>query len=135
MKRLTCILLLLALLCGCAPPVRERIADDADKEITVTGLGADFTVTAAAFSELKLITQSASGATAKAGNVSVTGPPLETSLTHYGYRAADANKVRFPCGDGYKVVLRAETLTEYDVILGIAETDGALEKNGARCAC
>lgn len=129
MKRL-CFLLaaLVLLLCGCSPPIEERIADYADMPITVAGFGEEFTVTPRELAELDLETVSATGSTAKAGTIRVTGPSLETFLAHYGYALSDVSKVRFLCSDDYKVVLKKDTLTEYDIILGLADADAPLEE-------
>lgn len=119
---------LVLLLCGCGtPPVEERIAPYADEPVLITGLTeTDFTVTPAELAQLELETANVSGTSEKSSNVSVTGPTLETFLAQYGYTPADFSKVRFICADQYKIVLKEETLTEYDIILGIAEAKSGL---------
>lgn len=129
MKKLTCLLLAMVLfLSACAPSIEERIEDYADETITIVGLGETFTVTPRELAKLELETVSATGATAKAGTIRITGPSLETFLAHYGYSVSDVSKVRFICYDDYKIVLKKTTLREYDIILGLADSDAPLEE-------
>ncbi len=131
MKRCFCILLMLTLLLlsACTPPVEKRIAAYAEQEILITGLKeTDFSVTISELSKLPLTTLSATGATQKAGTVCVTGVTMEDFLAYYGVLPEAVQKVRFWCKDGYKVFLKQKTLTEYDILLGIAEQDGPLEE-------
>lgn len=127
MKKVCALCIAFAMLfLGCAPAIETRIAEYADMPITVAGLGDEFTVTPHELAQMKLKTVRAAGTSAKAGTVRITGPSLETFLNWYGYALSDIAKVRFLCSDQYKVVLKKETLEEYDIILGIADADGPL---------
>lgn len=89
--------------------------------IAISGLMAEeFTVTPNELAALDCVSRTATGATAKAGTVNATGPLLNTFLVHYDCKASDFYKIRFLCADGYKVVLKDEYLTDYEVVLAIS---------------
>ena len=112
------LVLLLSLLCGCG---QADISSYADKEITVSGLaGQDFTVTPAELAAMDCVNRSDTGATEKAGTVKAHGPLLPTFLEAYGYSIDQIDRVRFFCKDEYKVVLKKEYLTDYDIILSVS---------------
>lgn len=112
------IVLCLCLICGCG---RADISSYADREITVSGLGeSDFTVTPGEMAELKCVDRSDTGATEKAGTVKAHGPLLETFLEAYGYSIDQIDRVRFYCKDDYKIVLKKEYLTDYEIILSVS---------------
>ena len=110
--------LLLSLLCGCG---QADISSYAEQEITVSGLaGQDFTVTPAELAAMDCVNRSDTGATEKAGTVKAHGPLLPTFLEAYGYSIDQVDRVRFYCKDEYKVVLKKEYLTDYDIILSVS---------------
>lgn len=92
-----------------------------DVPIAVSGLKEEeFTVTAKELSQLDCVSRTATGKTAKAGTASATGPLLNTFLAQYGFQASDFTKIRFICSDGYKVTLKGNELTEYEIILAVS---------------
>ena len=104
--------------CGSGP---ADISAYGDTPITISGLTEEeFTVTPNELAELECVSRTATGATAKAGTVNATGPLLDTFLERYGCQASDFYKIRFLCADNYKVVLRGEYLTDYEVVMSIS---------------
>lgn len=117
------------LLCGCGETVKVRadLSDYGESPITIKGLkDEDFTVTPNELAELDCVKRTATGATAKAGTVNAVGPLLNTFLTQYETEMSDFQKIRFLCSDGYKTVLKEEYLTDYEVVLQLAEGDEPL---------
>lgn len=113
---LLCALLLLLSACG-----KADISSYGETTIAVSGLAdADFTVTPDELAQLACVSRTATGATAKAGTVNAYGPLLDTFLAQYNCKASDFKKIRFLCADGYKVVLRDEYLTDYEVVLAVS---------------
>jgi hypothetical protein len=111
----------LALFAGCGGG-RADISAYGDAPIEIAGLtDEEFTVTPNELAELPCVTRSATGATAKAGTVKAVGPLLDTFLEKYGKKASDFDRVRFIAADAYRVVLRDEYLTDYEVVLSVAE--------------
>ncbi len=97
------------------------ISSYGDTTIEVVGLKEEsFNITPNQLLELECVSRTATGATAKAGTVSVKGPLLDTFLEQYDCKASDFNKIRFLAGDGYKVVLRDEYLTDYEVVMAVS---------------
>jgi hypothetical protein len=89
--------------------------------ITVAGLtDEEFIVTPDELAQLELVTQSATGATAKAGTVKATGPTLKTFLASYGKAPEDFKLVRFTAKDDYRVTLHENGIQNWDVILSIS---------------
>ena len=122
--------LLLLLLCLTACGGKADLSAYGDTPITVSGLlEEDFTVTPNELAALECVSRTATGATAKAGTVKAYGPLLDTFLAQYGCRASDFYKIRFLCADDYKVVLRDEYLTDYEIVLAVAYQDGPLPEN------
>ena len=118
---------LLLLLCLTACGGTADISAYGDTPITVSGLlEEDFTVTPNELAALECVSRTATGAMAKAGTVKAYGPLLNTFLAQYGVSASDFYKIRFLCADEYKVVLRDEYLTDYEVVLAVAYQDGPL---------
>lgn len=114
----------LCMFCACG---KADISAYEDQTITIHGLKEeDFTVTPAELMELKCVSRQDTGATAKAGTVKAYGPLLPTFLEHYGYSLDQIDRVRFYCKDEYKVVLKDEYLTDYDIILSVASGSEAL---------
>ena len=114
----------LVLFSGCG---QADISSYENQEITVRGLEEhEFTVTPAELLEMKCVSRQDTGATAKAGTVKAYGPLLTTFLEAYGYTLEDIDRVRFYCKDEYKVVLKDEYLTDYDIILSVAAGSEAL---------
>ena len=112
-------LLLLLFLTACGG--RDRLADYGDTPIEIVGLTAEpFSVTPRELAQLDCVSRTATGATAKAGTVNAYGPLLNTFLAQYGAQASDFYKIRFLCNDGYKVVLRDELLTDYEIVLAVS---------------
>ncbi|MBR5228562.1 MAG: hypothetical protein IKV96_01855 [Firmicutes bacterium] len=111
--------LMLLSLAGCGDGSAD-ISSYGDTPIAVAGLtDEEFAITPNQLLELECVSRTATGATAKAGTVSVKGPLLETFLAEYGCKSSDFNKIRFLAGDGYKVVLRNEYLTDYEVVMAV----------------
>lgn len=106
------------------------ISEYADFPIEVSGLTEeDFTVTPKELLELECVSRTATGATEKAGTVSVKGPLLNTFLAQYGKTAADFYKIRFLCADGYKTVLKDDLLTDYEVVLAVQNGNSPLQES------
>ena len=124
LRLLLCAAMLLCL-AGCVR--KADISAYGDALITVSGLlDEDFTVTPNELAALECVSRTAVGATAKAGTVRAYGPLLDTFLARYGYSASDFYKIRFLCADEYKVVLRDEYLTDYEIVMAVAYRDGPL---------
>ena len=106
------------------------ISEYADFPIEVSRLTEeDFTVTPKELLELECVSRTATGATEKAGTVSVKGPLLNTFLAQYGKTAADFYKIRFLCADGYKTVLKDDLLTDYEVVLAVQNSNSPLQES------
>lgn len=108
----------------------------ADESIEFVGIDADgsgdvYSITPSMLGELKCEQLSVkgvgmgSGGASKAGVVGVYGPELNTLLAHFGYSTSDFRKIKFYCKDGYKVIIRGETLS-YKIYLSIASGKNAL---------
>ena len=110
------------LLASCiSSPTAADISDYINDEITISGLlDEEFTITPGDLSELECVSRTASGATAKAGTVSATGPLLDTFLKQYGYKASDFDRIRFIAKDAYRTLLRNDYLTDYDVVMAVS---------------
>lgn len=123
MNKLFNILILLVsllLLCSCGS-AQADISSYGDTTITISGLTDDeFTVTPNDLMQLECVERTATGATAKAGTVDAYGPLLDTFLIQYGKTTADFKKIRFIASDDYKVVLKGEYLTDYEVVLAVS---------------
>ena len=106
------------------------ISEYADYPIEVSGLTEeDFTITPQELLELDCVSRTATGATEKAGTVSVKGPLLNTFLAQYGKTAADFYKIRFLCADGYKTVLKDDLLTDYEVVMAVQNSNAPLQES------
>lgn len=120
--------LLFLLLCAC-----DKAADISpygDTPITIVGLTEeDFTVTPNELAALESVSRTATGATAKAGTVNATGPLLDTFLAQYDCKMSDFYKIRFIASDNYKVVLRDEYLTDYEVVLAVSGSSEPLPES------
>lgn len=117
------------LLAACGDKAAD-ISEYEDFPIEVSGLtDEDFTVTPKELLALDCVSRTATGATEKAGTVSVRGPLLNTFLAQYGKTAADFYKIRFLCADGYKTVLKDDLLTDYEVVMGVQTGSGPLQEN------
>ena len=124
-----CAILLMLSLSACGEKEAD-ISEYANYPIEVSGLtDEDFTVTPQELSELECVSRTATGATEKAGTVSVRGPLLNTFLAQYGKTAADFYKIRFLCADGYKTVLKDDLLTDYEVVLAVQNSNGPLQES------
>jgi len=124
-----CAIILLSSLSACSSKEVD-ISEYADYPIEVSGLlDEDFTVTPQELLELDCVSRTATGATEKAGTVSVKGPLLNTFLAQYGKTAADFYKIRFLCADGYKTVLKDDLLTDYEVVLAVQNSNGPLQES------
>lgn len=111
--------LLLLTAVSCSRPA--DISAYGDTQITISGLkDTDFTVTPNELAALKYVNKSATGQTAKAGTVSAQGPALDTFLARYGKKQTDFERIRFIASDDYRVVLRAEDLAKFQIVLGIS---------------
>jgi hypothetical protein len=105
--------------CGGTP--EADISAYGDAPVAISGLtDEDFTVTPNELAALECVSRSATGETAKAGTVKAVGPLLDVFLADYGKKSSDFNRIRFIASDGYRVVLRDEYLTDYEVVLSIA---------------
>ncbi|MCD7948221.1 MAG: molybdopterin-dependent oxidoreductase [Oscillospiraceae bacterium] len=121
------VLLIALTLCACGQQV--NMSGYETEEITVSGLLEDeFTITPQELSELECVSRSATGATEKAGTVSVTGPLLDTFLAQYGVKKEDFTKIRFLASDSYKTVLQGEYLTDYEIIMGVSNGKNPLSE-------
>ena len=124
-----CALLLMLSLSACGEKEAD-ISEYANYPIEVSGLtDEDFTVTPQELSELECVSRTATGATEKAGTVSVRGPLLNTFLAQYGKTSSDFYKIRFLCADGYKTVLKDDLLTDYEVVLAVQNSNGPLQES------
>jgi hypothetical protein len=121
---LALLVLAVAISGGCGDGQTEVKADMSaygDAPIEISGLTeTDFTVTPNELATLACVSRSATGATAKAGTVRAVGPLLDTFLAEYGKKMSDFNRIRFIASDEYRVVLRDEYLTDYEVVLSVA---------------
>jgi hypothetical protein len=124
------------LLCaGCGLPVgcgggQADISAYGDTPIEIAGLAdGEFTVTPNELAALPCVSRSATGETAKAGTVRAVGPLLDTFLAEYGKKTSDFNRIRFIASDAYRVVLRDEYLTDYEVVLSVANGKNPLPES------
>lgn len=124
--KLLCLVFVLLLFSGCGTRHAD-ISTYGDEPVTVTGLvDGDITITANELAALDCVSRTATGATAKAGTVNAYGPLLDSFLARYGCCMADFYKIRFLCADGYKVVLKDDFLTDYEVVMAVSCGDKAL---------
>jgi hypothetical protein len=108
--------------CGAQTGVKADISAYGDAPIEISGLTeTEFTVTPNELAALVCVSRSATGATAKAGTVQAAGPLLDTFLAGYGKKMSDFSRIRFIAADAYRVVLRDEYLTDYEVVLSVAQ--------------
>lgn len=115
------VLLVLAAAFGLSGCGKADISSYGDTPITITGLtDENFMITPNDLARLDCVSRTATGATAKAGTVNAYGPLLDTFLAQYDCKASDFSKIRFICSDGYKVVLRDEYLTDYEVVMAVS---------------
>jgi hypothetical protein len=117
------------LLCSCSSvvTVKADISAYGDIPITISGIAdADFTVTPNDLARLECVQMNASGKTEKAGTVNAVGPLLETFLANYGKSSSDFSKIRFYASDKYKITLKDEQLTQYQIVLSIARGNDPL---------
>jgi hypothetical protein len=92
----------------------------------VTGLGEDFTITAADLAELPTAAETVANYEEQAGgDIYTCGPTLETFLEHYGYSLEDFESVSFVTNTSYSVYMSADTFSK-DVVLTIRTPTGAL---------
>lgn len=119
---LLCLICLLVCLGGCKTTVKADISAYADSPVEIAGLtDEEFTITPAELAEMDCVKAIAQGQTEKAGTVTGIGPTLETFLAQYGRTIDEFKKVRFFCADDYKVVLKTDYLTEYDIVLTVCK--------------
>jgi hypothetical protein len=124
-----CAAFILLALSACGAKTAD-ISAYADTPIEIVGLTEmDFTITPRELSELECVSRSATGATAKAGTVKATGPLLDTFLAQYGKKMTDFERIRFIAADEYRVVLRGEYLTDYEVVLSVASGKNPLPES------
>jgi hypothetical protein len=117
----TVLLIALVLIFASCAAKPADISAYADTPIEIAGLtDKDFSVTPRELSELDCVKRSATGATAKAGTVSASGPLLDTFLAQYGKKMTDFERIRFIGADDYRKVLKGDYLTDYEVVLSIA---------------
>jgi hypothetical protein len=122
------ILALLMLLSACGAKTADLSAYG-DTPIEISGLtDQDFTVTPNELAKLKCVSRTATGESEKAGTVDATGPLLNTFLAQYHCQMSDFYKIRFLCADQYKVVLKGEYLTDYEVVMAISGGGKPLDK-------
>ena len=119
------VLLAVLLLTGCGADISAY----GDRQIRVSGLlEEDFYVTPNELSRLKCVSETATGATAKAGTVTGWGPTLDTFLGSYGREKSEFKCIRFTASDGYEVVLGPVTWDRRTVILSVANGTEPLEE-------
>ena len=113
--------------CSNVVKVKADISAYGDTPITISGLSdRDFTVTPNTLAKMECVQMSGSGKTEKAGTVTAVGPLLETFLAQYGKSRSDFSKVRFYASDKYKITLKDEYLTQYQIVLSIAKGNDPL---------
>jgi hypothetical protein len=128
-RGLTLVLFLCVLALASCAAAPADISAYGDTPIEIAGLlDEDFTVTPNGLAALDCVKRSATGATAKAGTVSASGPLLDTFLAQYGKKMTDFERIRFIGADEYRKVLKGEYLTDYEVVLSIASGNKPLPK-------
>ena len=122
-KKFTLFIFVAAIICllaSCGGKVAD-ISEYGDTPITISGLKAEeFTVTPNELAALECVSRTAAGKTAKAGTVNATGPLLDTFLAQYGKSTSDFERIRFIASDFYRVVLKDEYLTEYEIVFAVS---------------
>ncbi len=124
MRKLAPLFFIAFLLCACGntAAVKADISAYGDTPITIAGLREEeFTITPNELAGLECVRMSASGKTAKAGDVSAVGPLLDTFLAQYDRKPADFEIIRFIASDQYVVELAGEYLTDYKVVLSLCD--------------
>jgi len=115
--------------CGTST-LKVDISAYGDAPITIAGLtDEEFTITPDELAKLPLTELSASGDTAKAGTVKGTGVLLSTFVEQYGKAQTDFALVRFIASDAYRVTLHTQSLEKYEILLAVANSNGALAKS------
>ncbi|MEA4966050.1 MAG: hypothetical protein VB055_09545 [Oscillospiraceae bacterium] len=111
-------------LAGC----RADISAYENQAIQISGLTEeDFTVTPRELAEMKCVSATATGNSAKAGTVNAYGPTLATFVGLYGKSMDELESVRFLAGDDYDVLLGPVTWKDHDVIFSISNGGDPLE--------
>lgn len=129
-KKLVPLVCALALLLAGCGGKQTDISDYGGTPIEIAGLTEEpFTVTPDDLAALECVSRTATGATAKAGTVNAYGPLLDTFLAQYGYEPGDFYKIRILCADQYKVVLKGDYLTDYEVVLAVSYEDEPLPES------
>lgn len=129
MKKRICIFLALTLLVCLTGCGKADISAYSDQQILISGLlEEDFYVTPAQLAELKCVSTTTTGNTAKAGTVKAYGPTLETFLAQYGKKLSDFKAIRFKASDDYSVTIGKASWEKYDVILSIASGSDPLDE-------
>ena len=97
------------------------ISEYGDTPIVISGLtDGELVITPGELAKLDCVSRTAAGKTAKAGTVNATGPLLDTFLAQYGKSMSDFERIRFIASDHYRVVLKDEYLSEYEVVLAVS---------------
>lgn len=118
--------------CICAVLVSCGKADISaykDRQIMITGLtDEDFYITAGGLAEMKCVSATAHGKSAKAGTVNAYGPTIETFLEKYGKTIDEFRSIRCVASDGYTVTFGKVTWDRSELILSVANGSDALEE-------
>ena len=106
-RQLTALVLLVcvlaALFSGCEVRLKADISAYADTPIEISGLtDEEFTVTAQELAQLE--------------------------LAQYGRSIDEFKKIRFFCSDDYKIVLKGEYLTDYEIVMALCKGNDPLPK-------
>lgn len=129
-KRLLILIILsAAFVCldGCGTHVKADISAYGDTPIEISGLKEDdFIITANDLAKLECEAATTAGRSEKVGTIAAVGPLLSTFLADYGKTVGDFTTIRFIASDGYRTVLKGDYLTDYDLILSVAEGNNPL---------
>lgn len=107
---------------GCSNPTID-LTGYGDEPITLKGMqtGAGDTnpikMTINELQELECVTIKTASTSDKIGEVSATGPLLDTVLAQYGSSVADYKKIIITAIDGYEIVLNQPFISENKIIL------------------
>jgi DMSO/TMAO reductase YedYZ molybdopterin-dependent catalytic subunit len=113
-------------LTSCAAKLPD-ISEYGDTPIEIIGLtNESFLITPNELAKLKLISTSATGATAKAGTVSGVGVSLIDFLAEYNKTPGNFKTIRFTASDEYTIRLSGEKHTDDLVLLAISGKDKPL---------
>lgn len=110
------------------------ISGYAGDEIVLAGIAEeDVILTINDLKAMDCVTVKTESTSDKIGKVRATGPKLETVLAQQGVALGDVSKVTFHGADDYSYSLKADYISEHDIILAFGIDGEPLDEESAPC--